>query len=90
MEALLHLWGYLRDNMYLRLKYFSDITMSPITRLLSSNGISLDNALCTFTDSSWNDGVDTGRSSGCFTVIYMGGVDEHSSNMPDSVAVSSA
>ncbi len=76
--------------MYLGLKYYSYITMSPITRLLSSNGISLDNPLCTFTDSSWNDDVDTGRSSGCFMIIYMGGVVEHSSNMPDPVALSSA
>ncbi len=64
MEAFLHLLRYLRDNMYLGLKYYSDITLSPITRLLSSNGFFLDNPLCTFTDSSWNDDVDTGRSSG--------------------------
>jgi hypothetical protein len=50
MEALLHFLRYLRDNMYLGLKFYSNITMSPITRLLSSNGISLDNPLCTFTD----------------------------------------
>jgi hypothetical protein len=52
MEALLHLLRYLRDNMYLGLKFYFDITMNPITRLLSSNGISLDNPLCNFTDSS--------------------------------------
>ncbi len=34
--------------------------------------------------------VDTGRSSGCFMIIYMEGVVEHSSNMPDPVALSSA
>jgi hypothetical protein len=34
MEALLHLLRYLRDNMYLRLKLYSDINLSPITRLL--------------------------------------------------------
>jgi hypothetical protein len=90
MEALLHLLRYLRDNMYLGLKFYSDITMSPITRLLSSNRISLDNPLCTFTDSSWNDDIDTGRSSGCFMTFYMGGVVEHSSNMPDPVALSNA
>ena len=64
--------------------------MSPITRLLSSNGNSLDNPLCTFTDSSWNDDTDTGRSSGCFMFFYMGGVVECNSNMPDPVALSSA
>jgi hypothetical protein len=70
MEALLHLLRYLRDNMYLR----------SITRLLSSKGISLHNPLCTFTDSSWNDDIDTDRSSGCFLIFYMGGVVKHSSN----------
>jgi hypothetical protein len=90
METLLHFLRYLRDNMYLGLKFYSDITMSPITRLLSSNGISLNNPLCTFTDSSWNDDTDTGRSSGCFMIFYMGGVVELSSNMPDPVALSSA
>jgi hypothetical protein len=52
MEALLHLLRYLRDNKYLGLKIYSDITISPITKFLSSNGIFLDNPLCTFTDSS--------------------------------------
>ncbi len=89
MEALLHLLRYLRDNIYLGLKFYSDITMSLITISLSSNGISLDNPLYTFTDSSWNGDIDTGRSLGCFVIFYMGGVVEHSSNMPDPVALSS-
>ncbi len=42
IEVLLQLLRYLRDNMYLGLKFYSDITMSPITRLLSSNGIPLE------------------------------------------------
>jgi hypothetical protein len=64
--------------------------MSTITRLLSSNGISLDNSLCTFTDLSWNDDIDKSRSSGCFMIFYMRGVVEHNCNMPDPVALSSA
>jgi len=43
-----------------------------------------------FTESSWNDDQDTGRSIGCFFMTYMGGVVDHSSNMPDPVALSSA
>jgi hypothetical protein len=43
-----------------------------------------------FSDSSWNDDVDTGRSTGCFLMIYMGGVIDHSSNLPDPVALTSA
>jgi len=90
MEEILHLLQYLRDNMYLGLRFFSDINMSPVTRFLSSNRISLDNPLITFSDSSWNDYIDTGRSTGCFMIIYMGGVVEHSINVPDPVALSSA
>ncbi len=81
VAALLHLLRHLRDSMYLGLKFYSDITMSPITRFLSSNGFSLNNPLCTFTYSSWYDDTDTGRSSGCFMIFYMGGVVEHSSNI---------
>jgi hypothetical protein len=44
----------------------------------------------TFSDSSWNDDVDTGRSTGSFLISYMGGIVDHSSNMPDPVALSSA
>jgi hypothetical protein len=64
MEALLQLLRYLRDNMNLGLKLYSDNTMSPITLFLSSQLISLDTPLCTFTDPSWNGDIDTGRSSG--------------------------
>jgi len=38
MEALLHLLQYLKCNVYLGLRFYSGISMSPITRLLSSNG----------------------------------------------------
>jgi hypothetical protein len=41
-------------------------------------------------DSSWNVGADTGRSKGCFLIYYMGGIVDHSSNIPDPVAMSSA
>ncbi len=76
MDALLHLLRYLRDNMHLGLQFYSDITMSPITRLLLNNGISLDNPLCTFIDLSWNDDIDTGRSSGCIMIFYMEGCED--------------
>jgi hypothetical protein len=43
-----------------------------------------------FSDSSWNDYVDTGRSTGGYITIYMGGVVDHSSNLPEPMALSSA
>ncbi len=89
MEAWLHLLRYLRDHMYLGLKYYSNISINPTTRLLSSNRISSENLLCTFTNSYWNDNINTGRSLGCFMIFYMEDLVEHSSNMPDPVALSS-
>jgi hypothetical protein len=90
MEASFHLLRYLRDNIYLGLKFYSYINMSPITRLLSSNGISLDNPLIRFSDSSWNDDIDTGRSTGCFMIICMGDAVKHRCNISDPEASSSA
>jgi hypothetical protein len=90
MEAWLHLLRYLRDHMYLGLKYYSIISISPTTRLLYSNGISSDHPLCTFTDSYINENFDTGSNSGCFMIFYMEDLVEHSSNMPDPMALSSA
>jgi hypothetical protein len=49
-----------------------------------------DQQLIVMSDSSWNDDVDTGRSTGCFLIFYMGGVIDHSSNMPDPVVLSFA
>jgi hypothetical protein len=43
-----------------------------------------------FSDSSWNDDKDSGHSTGCFIITYMGGIVDHSSNLPDPVSLSSA
>jgi hypothetical protein len=34
--------------------------------------------------------MDAGCSTGCFIMVYMGGVADHSFNMPNPVALSSA
>lgn len=48
------------------------------------------NVLYAFSDSSWNNDVDSGRSTGCFLVYYIGGVVDHSSNLLYPIALSSA
>jgi hypothetical protein len=58
--------------------------------MLCSQEIQQTEALFGFFDSLWNDDVDTGRSTGCFIITYMGGIVDHSSNMPDLVALSSS
>jgi transposase InsO family protein len=89
-EAMLHILRYLRDNSLVGIKFYSDMKDSPITRMLVTENIQQSHPFFTFSDSSWNDDVDTGRSTGCFIVMYMGGIIDHSSNLPDPVALSSA
>jgi hypothetical protein len=58
--------------------------------MLLSQQIEEKHLLFGFTDSSWNVDQDSGRSTGCFVITYMGGIVDHGSNMPDPVALSSA
>jgi hypothetical protein len=89
-DALAHLLRYLRDNNNYGVRFFSDYSSSPLYQHLNSHGLPTDQLLVSMSDSSWNDDVDTGRSTGCFLIFYMGGVVDHSSNIPDPVALSSA
>lgn len=57
--------------------------------MLTVENIQQSHLFFTFSDSSWNDNVDNGCSTGCFIVVYMGGIVNHSSNLPDPVALSS-
>ena len=43
-----------------------------------------------FSDSSWQDCPDTGRSTGAYIIYYQGGPIDHSTNVPGPVAQSSA
>jgi len=58
--------------------------------MLQSQEIQQSESFFAFSDSSWNDDMDTGLGTGCFIVTYIDGVLDHSSNMPDPVALSSA
>jgi hypothetical protein len=89
-DVLLHLLRYLRDNMLLGIRFYHDVMRSPLIQTLASQEIKQEHAFFGFSDSSWNDDVDTGRRTGCFILTYMGGIVDHSSNMPDPVALSSA
>jgi hypothetical protein len=89
-EALLHVLRYLRDNALLGIKFYSESSQAPLIAMLRGQKIEQVHPFFGFSDSSWNDDADTGRSTGCFIIIYMGGIVDHSSNMPEPVALSSA
>ena len=63
-EGLIHFLGYIRDNKILGMKYYADLNDAPVFDLLRQASIKTKNHLMDFSDSSWQDCPDTGRSTG--------------------------
>ena len=61
---------YTRYNKTLSLKYYADLNDAPVTDLLRQANIKTMNHLMAFSDSSWQDCPDTGRSTGVYIIIY--------------------
>ena len=89
-EGLVHFFRYIRDNKTLGLKYYADLNDAPVTDLLRQANIKTKNHLVAFSDSSWQDFPDTGRSTGAYTIFYQGGTIDHGTHVPGPVAQSSA
>ena len=89
-EGLIHLLRYIRYNKTLGLKYYADINDAPGTDLLRQANIETKNHLMTFSDSSWQDCPDTGRSTGAYIIFYQGGPIDHGTHVPGPVYQSSA
>jgi len=89
-DALIHLLQYLCNNSLLGVRFYSEIGDSPVYKMLLAIKIDERHLFFGFTYLSWNDDQDSGRSTGCFVITYMGGIVDHSSNMPDPIALSSA
>ena len=89
-EVLVHLLRYIRDNKTLGLKYHADMNDAPVTDLLIQSNIKTKNHLIAFSDSSWQDCQDTGRSTGAYIIFYQGGPIDHGTHVPEPVAQSSA
>ena len=91
MQALIHLLRYLHDNAHLGVRFYSDVPTSPIYKLLLlSKNFDQKQVMFKFSDSSWNDDNDDGCSTGSSLIYYMEGIVDHSSNTPDTIALSSA
>ena len=89
-EGLVHLLRYIRDNKTLGLKYYADLNDAPVTDHLRQANINTKNHLMAFSDSSWQDCPDTGRSTGAYINFYQGGPIDHGTHVPGPVAQSSA
>ena len=88
-EGLIHLLRYIRDNKTLGLKYYADLNYALVTELLRQANIKTKNRLMGFSDSSWQDCPDTGRSTGAYIIFYQGGPIDHGTHVPGPFAQSS-
>ena len=89
-EVLVHLLRYIRDNNNLGLKYYEDMNDVPVSDLLRQASIKTENDLMNFSDSSWQDCPDTGRSTGSYITFYQGGPIDYVTHVPGPVAEPSA
>ena len=80
-EGLVHLLRYIRDNNTLGLKYYSYLNDAPVTDLLRQANIKTKNHLMAFSDSSWQDCPETGRSTGAYIIFYQGGTIYHGTHV---------
>jgi hypothetical protein len=88
-EALLHVFGYLRKFPDYAIKLYSNVEESPAYRICQKNGIKPTDIIG-FSDTSWQDCPDTGRSTCGFKVFVQGGLIDAQSTLPVPVALSSA
>ena len=89
-EGLVHLLRNIRDNKTLGLKYYADLNDAPVTDLLRQANIKTKNHLIDFSDSSWQDCPETGRSTGEYIIFYQGGPIDHGTRVPGPVSQYSA
>ena len=72
-EVLVHLLIYIRDNKTLGLKYYADMNDALVTDLLRQANIKNENHLMGFSDSSWQDCLDTGISTLAYIIFDQDG-----------------
>ena len=90
LKAWFHILRYIRDNKTLGLKYYADMNEVPVSDMLRQAIIKTENHLMAFSDSSWQDFLDTGKSTGAYNIFHQGGIIDHVTHVPGPVAQSSA
>ena len=86
----MNLLRYIRDNKTLGLKCYADTKDAPLSELFRQDNINNENQLMYFSDSSWKDCPDTGKSTVSYIIFYQGGPIDHVTHVPGPVAQSSA
>ena len=63
---------------------------APLSYLSRKSSINTKNQLMDFSDSSWQDCTNTGRSTRTYIIFYQGGPIDHGTHVPEPVDQSSA
>ena len=89
-QDLIWLIGYVQNSCDKGIRFYSKLKDSPVHQLLKENNIEENTShLVTFSDASWQDDTDTGRST-CGRITFLqGGAVDHSTYVPVPVAMSS-
>ena len=69
----------------LGLKYYSKIDDAPLSDLFRNSRVNTNNQFMVFSDSIWQDYLDTGRSMGAYILFYRGGPIYHCTHVPGPV-----
>ena len=88
-RALIWLIGYLRKRPSYALKFYPDGTSNPIYDICRLNRIPYSDIIV-FSDASWQDCPDTGRSTVGYLIFHNGALIEANSTMPTPVAMSTS
>ena len=86
---MLHFFRYIRYNKTLRLKYYADMKDGHLYDLLRQASIKTNNQLVYFSDSSWQECIETGRGTGSYMIFYQGVTIYHGTHVPGTIAQSS-
>ena len=84
--ALIWLICYLRRRPYYALKFYPDATTNPVYDVCCQHRIPLSD-LTVFSDASWQDCRDTGRSTVGYMIFHNGALIEANSTMPRPIAM---
>ena len=88
-RALIWLFGYLRRRPYYAIKFYPDGTSNPINDLCRHHRIPYSD-LIVFSDASWQDCPDTGRSTVGYMIFRNGALIEANSTLPTPVPMSTS
>ena len=72
------------------LKYYADLNDAPVTDLLRQANIKTKNHFMAFSYSSWQDCLDTSRSTGIYITFYQVGTIDHGTHVTGPVSQSRA